>query len=168
MALSRYGSSPGTSVVSGGLLRTLCISAEDRDTAMGSPVDNHDSLVTYRGRYRSYFQEAPVFDLLLLDEGAPRSIIYQVARLQEHVTALPKKATVTHLSAEERFILEALTMLRLVDLDRLLLVPQGKEDQEGLGPLLARLGYLLRSLSEAITFSYFRQTELPQQLVDIQ
>ncbi len=109
-----------------------------------------------------------MLDLLMLDEGAPRSIIYQVVCLQEHVTALPKKATVTHLSAEERLILEALTMLRLVDLDRLLLVPQGKEDPEGLEPLLARLGHLLRSLSDAITLSYFRQTEFPQQLVDIQ
>jgi len=30
------------------------------------------------------------------------------------------------------------------------------------------LGHLLRALSDAITLSYFRQTELPQQLVDIQ
>ena len=154
---------------SDGLLRTVCISAEESGHGLWETLLTiTDSLVTYRGRYRSYLQEAPVFDLLLLDEGAPRSIIYQVARLQEHVTALPKKATVTHLSVEERLILEALTMLRLVDLDRLLLVPQGKEDREGLEPLLARLAYLLCSLSDAITLSYFRQTELPQQLVDIQ
>jgi uncharacterized alpha-E superfamily protein len=107
-------------------------------------------------------------DLLLLDEGAPRSVAYQLVRLQEHVTALPKKTVLSHRSPEERLVLEALTMLRLADLERLLLVPQGKEEREALDQLLSRLGYLLRSLSDALTLSYFRQTDLPQQLVDIQ
>jgi uncharacterized alpha-E superfamily protein len=126
-----------------------------------------DNLVTYRRRYRSYLQEAPVLDLLLLDERAPRSVAYQVVRLQEHVTALPKKATVAQRSVEERLVLEASTMLRLADPEYLLLVPEGKEEREVLDQFLTRLGYLLRSFSDAITLSYFRQTDLPQQLVDI-
>jgi hypothetical protein len=58
-------------------------------------------------------------------------------------------------------------MLRLADPGYLLLVPEGKDEREMLDQLLARLAHLLRSLSDAITLSYFRQTELPQQLVDI-
>jgi hypothetical protein len=64
--------------------------------------------------------------------------------------------------------LEALTALRLADLDNLISVPPEKEDREALEQLLARLGALLQSLSDSITTSYFRQIDLPQQLVDIQ
>ena len=127
-----------------------------------------DNVVTYRRRYRAALQAAPVLDLLLLDESAPRSVAYQVVRLQEHVTSLPQKTILSQRSLEERLVLETLTLLRLAELDRLLSVPQGKEEREGLDQLLTRLGHLLRALSDAITLSYFRQTELPQQLVDIQ
>jgi uncharacterized alpha-E superfamily protein len=152
-----------------GLLRVACVSTEESGNALWEALlAITDNLVTYRRRYRSSPQEAPMLDLLLLDEAAPRSVAYQLARLQEHVAALPKKTGLSHRSAEERAVLEALTLLRLADLEPLLLVPEGKEEREALDRLLSRLGYLLHSLSDAITLSYFRQSDLPQQLVDIQ
>ncbi len=127
-----------------------------------------DTLVTYRRRYRSHIQEIPVLDLLLLDEGTPRSIAYQYARLQEHVTALPAKPRLPQRSAGERLVLEALTMLRLVDLPRLVNGSRGQDANGEFDQLLVRVGELLHAFSDAITVSYFRQTDLPQQLVDIQ
>jgi uncharacterized alpha-E superfamily protein len=48
-----------------------------------------DSAMTYRRRYMTTLQVAPVLDLLLVDETNPRSVGFQLARLDEHVTALP-------------------------------------------------------------------------------
>jgi uncharacterized alpha-E superfamily protein len=153
----------------GGLIRTMCTSTEESGNALWEALlAITDNLVTYRRRYHSYFQEAPALDLLLLDERAPRSVAYQLVRLQEHVMALPKKAAGSQRSVEDRLVLEALTMLRLADPDSLLLVLQGKEEREVLDQLLSRLGSLLYSLSDALTLNYFRQTDLPQQLVDLQ
>jgi len=152
-----------------GLLRPVCFAVEDSETTLWETLlTMTDNVVTYRRRYRAAPQVAPVLDLLLLDEGAPRSVVYQIVRLQEHVTSLPQKTILSQRSREERLVLETLTLLRLAEVDPLLTVPEGKEEREGLDQLLTRLGQLLRSLSDAITESYFRQSELPHQLVDIQ
>jgi uncharacterized alpha-E superfamily protein len=154
---------------SGGLLHATCVSPGEPGVALWEALlAITDNLVTYRRRYRLFLQEAPVLDLLLLDEGTPRSVAYQLVRLQEHVAALPRNATVPQRGTEERLMLEALTMVRLAEMDRLLLVPPGKEEREALDQLLLRLGFLLRSLSDTLTSNYFRQTALPRQLVDIQ
>jgi len=84
------------------------------------------------------------------------------------VTALPSKPRLPQRSAGERLVLEALTMLRLVDLPRLLTESRGQDAGAEFDQLLARTGELLHAFSDAITVSYFRQTDLPQQLVDIQ
>ncbi len=152
-----------------GVLRTVCFVDEESEHALWEALlTMTDNVVTYRRRYRASLQAAPVLDLLLLDEGAPRSVAYQLVRLQKHLTLLPQKTILSQRSPEERSMLEALTLLRLAELDRLLSAPQGGEGRELLDQLLTRLDYLLRSLSEAITLSYFRQTDVPQQLMDIQ
>lgn len=152
-----------------GLLRATCVSIEDSVSIIWEALLRiTNNWATYRRRYHSYLQEAPMLDLLLFDESTPRSVAYQLARLQEHVAALPRKTALPQRGAEEKHILEALTTLRLADLDQLLAVAPEKEEREALEQLLARLGALLQSLSDSITISYFRQTALPQQLVDIQ
>lgn len=151
-----------------GLLRALCVPVDDAlHVVWEALLTVTDNLVTYRRRYHAQFEAAPVLDLLMCDESTPRSIAYQFVRLQEHLAAFPKKVIPTYRGAEERLVLEGLTALRLTDLDRLLRVPEGKTEPEELEQLLSRLGFLLHALSEAMTNTYFRQTDLPQQLVDI-
>jgi uncharacterized alpha-E superfamily protein len=152
-----------------GVLRPMCFAVEESGSALWEAlVTMTDNVVTYRRRYRASLQQAPVLDLLLLDEGVPRSVAYQVVRLHEHVTLLPRKTMLSQRSREERLLVEATTLLRLAELERLLSAPRSGGKREELDQLLARLGHLLHSLSDAITLSYFRQTDLPQQLVDIQ
>jgi len=151
-----------------GLLRTLGVPADETFPMLWEALLTvTENIATYRRRYHSQFEAAPVLDLLLFDESTPRSIAYQFVRLQEHMAGLPKKVAPPHRSTEERLVLEGLTALRLMDLDRLLLVPDGKTEHGELEQLLSRLGFLLHALSETMTNTYFRQTDLPQQLVDI-
>lgn len=73
-----------------------------------------DSLMTYRRRYMTTLQAAPVLDLLLADESNPRSVAFQIARLAEHVAELPKPVSGMRLP-EDRVLLKCLTELRLTD-----------------------------------------------------
>ena len=66
-----------------------------------------DSLMTYRGRYRSAFQMAPILDLLLTDESNPKSLVFQFARLADHVEDLPQEDDRRFASREERIVLRA-------------------------------------------------------------
>jgi uncharacterized alpha-E superfamily protein len=151
------------------LLRIACVPASEPTGPLWEVLlAITDNLVTYRRRYRAQAQADAVLDLLLLDESTPRSVAYQLARLYDQVTGLPKKVVPSQRSAEERLVLEALTAVRLTDIERLSHLPHGKNMREALDQLLARLGYLLHTFSETLTSSYFSQTDLPQQLVDIQ
>ena len=49
-----------------------------------------DSLLTYRARYLSQLQVAPVVDLLLTDDSNPRSVVFQATELVRHVSQLPR------------------------------------------------------------------------------
>ena len=63
-----------------------------------------DSLLTYRARYLSQLQVAPVVDLLLTDDSNPRSVLFQATELVRHVSQLPRPEDVVRNSAERRAI----------------------------------------------------------------
>jgi uncharacterized alpha-E superfamily protein len=52
-------------------------------------LDLMDSQITYRARYMTGLALVPVRDLVALDPFNPRSLAYQVARIREHLAALP-------------------------------------------------------------------------------
>jgi len=86
-------------------------------TALEALLEVADSIMTYRGRYRTSFQLAPVLDLLLMDESNPKSLAFQLSQLAEHVEQLPRQDVRRFSTPEERLALEMLTGVRLLDLD---------------------------------------------------
>jgi uncharacterized circularly permuted ATP-grasp superfamily protein/uncharacterized alpha-E superfamily protein len=122
-----------------------------------------DSLLTYRRRYRSQVQVNAVLELILQSESNPRSVGYQLESLQRHIRELPRHDVPYH-SAEERLILEALTQLRLADVDQLAQVTNNYL-RPLLNQLLLKLGQNLADLSNALSNSYFSHAEQPHQLV---
>ncbi len=66
-------------VPDGEVLQPLC------ELVLGSS----ESLVAYRRRYRSDFRIAAIHDLLVFDDTNPRSLAFQLDRVNEHLAALP-------------------------------------------------------------------------------
>jgi uncharacterized alpha-E superfamily protein len=98
-------------------------------------------------------QAAPVLDLLLTDETNPRSIVFQLAALYEHVRALPRSIEEPLRTREERVALAALTRVRLADIEALATVTAAGERPQ-LREHLAQLARDLPELSNAITQGY--------------
>jgi uncharacterized alpha-E superfamily protein len=128
-----------------------------------SLLDSSDNTICYRQHYRSYFELPSFLELLLLDPNNPRSLAYQISSLQAHVTKLPRIRQGQRLSTEERLILEASSLISLVNLDDLLVISKDGI-RENLDQQLSRLYYLLSAMSEAITADYFRHGSSPQPL----
>jgi uncharacterized alpha-E superfamily protein len=61
----------------------------DAGDAFGVLLDLSDSQIAYRSRYLTGPARNPALDLVLLDPTNPRSLIFQVQRLAEHIAALP-------------------------------------------------------------------------------
>lgn len=94
---------------------TLAEVREDEDSLLLALLTLLDSTGAYRRRYRGALDVAAVIDLLVLDERNPRSVAFQLAALNEHVTELPSEDAREHRRPESRVALRALTRLRLTD-----------------------------------------------------
>ena len=62
------------------------------DGALDVLLELCDSQITYRLRYVMVAARAPVIDLVVLDPNNPRSVVYQLDRIEAHLAALPKHA----------------------------------------------------------------------------
>lgn len=70
------------------LLRAFAAEDATRDD-LGVLLDLADSQISYRARYLAGIALVPARDLVALDPFNPRSLAYQVARIVEHLAALP-------------------------------------------------------------------------------
>lgn len=108
-----------------------------------------DSLLTYRARYLSSLQAAPVVDLLLTDATNPRSVAFQVELAKDHLRRLPGHDGVVRGRAERR----------VIALDSSLLTADVEQacagDGSGLRQLLEELLHLFWQLSDDISSTWF-------------
>jgi uncharacterized circularly permuted ATP-grasp superfamily protein/uncharacterized alpha-E superfamily protein len=122
-------------------------------SALEALLEIYDSIMTYRARYRTAFQLAPVMDLLLVDESNPRSLAYQFSRLADHVAHLPRQSDRRFASPEERMALEMLTAVRLVDLTGLG-CDAGGAPQAPLAAFLESMETRLKDFAQQISAHY--------------
>ena len=108
-------------------------------------LDLIDSPITYRSRYMVGAAFHPVLDMALFDEYNPRSVAFQIARLDAEVAALPK--------VREDGLMEA---PRRISLKLAADVATARTDQIDRTYILT-LEQRLMSLSEAIAHRYFLQ-----------
>src|SRR5262249_1645232 len=89
--------------------------AEERDAALDLLLELADSQITYRLRYVMVAAPAPVIDLVVLDPNNPRSVAYQLARIETHLAALPKGSEESRLSPPEQIAAALATRIRTAD-----------------------------------------------------
>ena len=114
-----------------------------------------DSLNTFRRRYRSYMHLPTVLELVLMEQNHPRSLAYQLEKLQQHLAALPRGQRGERIGADERCILSAFTRLRLADAVALSKIEAGEGVHQTLDEFLAEMADSLWQLSDLITSNYF-------------
>lgn len=113
----------------------------------GLLLDLFDSQITYRSRYLVGPMRAPVMDLILLDSGNPRGLLYQVERMAEHISSLPQLTADGIPEAPYRQFSAMLANLHAME--------SGSVDDAQLQDIETRL----LALSDAISQRYFLQYE---------
>jgi uncharacterized circularly permuted ATP-grasp superfamily protein/uncharacterized alpha-E superfamily protein len=117
--------------------------------ALDALLELGDSQITYRLRYVMVAAHAPVVDLLVLDTNNPRSVAFQVERVDNHLSRLPERRQDGHLSPAERASTMLLAELRSAE--------AGQIDQR---QLLATERALMH-ISDEIGLRYFTHRERP-------
>ena len=137
---------------------TLVLADEHEGAVVQALLEIGDVSITYRSRYRTTLQVAPVLDLLLTDETNPRAVVYQLVELAEHVEHLPYDHSLPSLSPAQRLTLTMLTSLRLAEVEALC-----QADCHGhrahLEAVLSQLLADLPALSDTITQHYLSHAE---------
>jgi uncharacterized circularly permuted ATP-grasp superfamily protein/uncharacterized alpha-E superfamily protein len=106
-----------------------------------------DSQISYRQRYVMVAALTPVVDLVMLDPNNPRSVVFQLERIETHLGALPNRNASGRLSPVQQIAASIATQLRTAEAaainDTLILdIEQG-----------------LMKLSEAISAAYLTNSE---------
>ncbi|MGD9784156.1 MAG: circularly permuted type 2 ATP-grasp protein [Hyphomicrobiaceae bacterium] len=133
---------------------------EDEASSLRFLLEVADSFITYRSRYRLDPMLPLVLDLLLVDESNPRSLAFQLARIDQHLESLPQASQGIALPDERRRILLLSTAVRLADVRSL-----AAGERRALGRLMDQMTHELPELSNVIARRYFSLIEgRPQRL----
>ena len=145
------------------LLRTTMVQRCERSgPLLESVLEIADSGMTYRRRYLASLQMAPVVDLLLVDESNPRSVIYQLDAIAQHLSRLPQAANGLR-SEQERSVLGMLTALRLCDVERLCAEDE-RGDRPALAAFLLDLATRIPALSDSLSDRYLAHASVSRHL----
>ena len=121
---------------------------EPGEAELHTVLEIADSSMTYRSRYLNSMQADLALDLLLLDEGNPRSAAYQLSKLRKHVDRLPESHPPSGTPREARLALSLLTSVQLAETRDLVRLPW-------LNEFTGRLEGDLALLSDTISRVYF-------------
>ena len=140
------------------LLRTTLVGrATELAPLLEALLEIADSSMTYRYRYMTSLQLAPVLDLLLVDETNPRSVGFQLRALADHARQLPAKESPAAENIETQLVLDTQGLLRLADVEALAqLDPQGARSR--LDRFLGDITSQLWELSDRVTRTYLTHT----------
>ena len=119
-----------------------------------------DSSMTYRSRYFTTMQTAPVLDLLMNDETNPRSLAFQLRDLSKHSKVLAKTLQGAEWPAAKQSRVDEVGV-NLFSADvRQLCAPDADGSRWYLDNLLSAMDTALASLSDAITNTWFSHAEM--------
>ncbi len=111
-----------------------------------------DSAITYRSRYLSLVQPAPVLDLVLVDQGNPRGLAFQLVAMHDHLDELNPTGFGREMlsSAAAGLLAEVETMVTSV-----LEAPDQAHAAARLPEPLRQMGVEIGALSDRIVRRYF-------------
>jgi uncharacterized circularly permuted ATP-grasp superfamily protein/uncharacterized alpha-E superfamily protein len=130
------------------------------DLLVESLLTTSESLIIFRRRSGAILHVAGALDLLVYDVANPRSVLFQLDRLVAHLAELPKRSSAQRLGNEERLALEATTLLRLTDPDRLATVDPTTGRRRDLDAVFATADGLLGDLLDSLQRTYFAHERL--------
>ncbi len=137
------------------LTRELVMGGESGENrSLDLALEIADSFMTYRARYFTGAQFAPVLDLLLLDEANPRSLARQMFALTDHVDNLPRERGQGAQGSARLLAQTALSELRAAEILRLAGTSASGRNTE-LEALLDAVSVTLPELSDIISQTYF-------------
>ena len=131
----------------------------ENPSALEAILEVADSSITYRSRYSLLPHISAVFDLVLLDDKNPRSVLFQINQLVQHFDHLPREREVPEADSAEGILAGCQARLQLADMREL----ANRDNSSRAGGVADAILETLRDLprlSDAIAASYFAHSDI--------
>ena len=130
----------------------------DNPSVLEAVLEVADSSITYRSRYNLLPMLPAVFDLVLLDDKNPRSVLFQIEQLAKHFERLPRERE--EAAGSGKGILQK-CLARLKNSDSRELAPlKAGFHASGIGQTIQQTLRDLPKLSDTIAASYFAHSTI--------
>ena len=133
-------------IITGRLVRCFALAGAP-ESGLEVLLEFADSQITYRQRYVMVAARAPVIDLVVLDPNNPRSVAFQLDRIEAHLAALPGRSAAGRLSPVQQIAAAIATRLRTLEATAI--------DEA----LIIETEQALMKLSDAVTAAYLTNNE---------
>jgi uncharacterized alpha-E superfamily protein len=137
---------------------TLCSPDAENPSLLEAVLEVVDSSITFRSRYSLLASVPAVFDLVLLDDKNPRSVLFQIHQLAKHFEKLPKDREETSNSGRN-ILAKCLARLKQADA-RELAAPAGTWEKSEVSAAIRETLAILPKLSDAIAANYFAHSSI--------
>jgi uncharacterized circularly permuted ATP-grasp superfamily protein/uncharacterized alpha-E superfamily protein len=138
---------------------TLRSPEADNPSVLEAVLDVADSSITYRSRYNLLPHIPGVFDLVLLDDKNPRSVLFQIVQLTQHFDRLPLEREAAHPDSGKSILQECLTRLNNTDTRELAGLKENFHASK-VGEVIQQTLRDLPKLSDAIAAAYFAHSAI--------
>jgi uncharacterized circularly permuted ATP-grasp superfamily protein/uncharacterized alpha-E superfamily protein len=152
----------------GTLLDATLLSPEaDNPSVLEAVLDVADSSITYRSRYNLLPTVPAVFDLVLLDDKNPRSVLFQINQLVQHFEFLPREREGERGGAAKDILQECAARLNSADTRELASLKTDCHSSK-VSEVIRQTLRELPKLSDAIAASYFAHSTISRTGRDVQ
>lgn len=133
---------------------------------MEALLENHHLLAQYRYTYKSNMNLVTVLNLLFLEKNLPYTFSYLLDRLVECLAKLPKTVEPNRLSACEKSVLQASTLVKLMDAEKMVKVDEETGYRLYLDQILDQVEELISSVTIDLTGQYFNHSTEQYSILD--
>lgn len=139
---------------------------EEETVLMEAILENHHLLAQYRNIYKSHLSLKAVINMVFLEKNLPFTLSYLLDTLSQYLDKLPKTMEPNRLSIAEKSVLEASTIIKLINAESLIQVDEATQFRPELDQTLSNVFELISNVSNNLASLYFNHSVLQHSVLD--
>ncbi|WP_369753551.1 circularly permuted type 2 ATP-grasp protein [Flavobacterium sp. WC2409] len=139
---------------------------EEESVLMEAILENHHLLAQYRNIYKSHLSLKAVINMVFLEQNLPYTLTFLLDTLSSYLSKLPKTIEPNRLSLAEKSVLEASTIIKLIDADRLIQADSDTLFRPELDQTLSDVFDLISNVSTNLASLYFNHSVIQHSILD--
>ena len=140
--------------------------AEEEAVLIEAILENHHLLAQYRNIYKSHMSLKAVVNMVFLEKNLPYTLSFLLDTLTKYLSKLPKTIDPNQLSIAEKSVLEASTIIKLINAESLVKADENTNFRYQLDKTLSDVFELISNVSNNLASLYFNHSVMQHSLID--